>query len=144
MTTFLWGSWAGRLIITVPIDLPKLLQFYEFDVSVGEAQVNGPRQLLAYGHPARSSRSTNAAVPGNRAASNRAGVGRDAQFAVVQVTGWRVGRVGPDIHPHRLGKEWRQRGLLDARFRGEAPEFIGCGIEKRITGVAPAVNPQNS
>src|SRR5712691_1361538 len=78
-TAFLWGSWAGRLIVTVPINVPKLLQLYEFNVTVGEAQVDAPRKFLTQRHPARSRRGRNASMPGKGAAANRAGVGPDAQ-----------------------------------------------------------------
>src|ERR1043165_2356434 len=62
--TLLRGSGARRLIITMPMDIPKLLQLYEFNVAIGEAEVDGPRKFLARQHPARGRRGRNASVPG--------------------------------------------------------------------------------
>src|SRR6185503_3342512 len=71
----LLGSWVGWLIIAVPIEAPKFLEFYQFDVSVGAPDVDGSRQLLADGHVFWRHRSRLAAVSGECAATDGTGVG---------------------------------------------------------------------
>src|SRR5207245_11021126 len=103
----------GWLPITMPVVIPEIFKFRQFNVAISQTHVNRSGQFLTGSNIAWRAGSTATTVPRNGAATHRIS-GLSEWNAGVKVTAGLVGFQGPEIHPVCIQKERGQRRLLDA------------------------------
>src|SRR5438874_8933778 len=104
---------CGRLPISMPVVIPKVLKFRQFSVAIRQTHVNRPGQFLAGSNIAWRAGSTAATVPRNGATTYRIS-GLSEWNAGVKVTAGSDDFQGPEIHPVRIQKDGGLRRFLDA------------------------------
>src|SRR5213592_311316 len=96
-----------RLVASVPIKLPKVLQPHHFHMGIGETNCDTSRKLLASGKVSRRSPGASAEVPGNRATTHASTV--QTYIPGEQVACGMAFGIRPQIRPHRVHKKRRLR-----------------------------------
>src|SRR5712671_6703928 len=102
----------------MPIVFPKVFEFHQLSVAIGQPHVDCAGHFLSASHLAGSTRSAPAAMPRDRATTHL--VWRYTQgLSLVKISIGCVRFFGPRVHPILVEKHWSQHRLLNGRFSGE-------------------------
>src|SRR5439155_2106211 len=134
---------CGWLPITMPVVIPEVLKFRQFNVAIRQTHVNRSGQFLTGSNIARRAGSTATTVPSNGATTN--GISGLSEWnAGVKVTAGLVGFQRPEVHPVCIQKDRGLRRFLNAclcREQEFVPGVIRVGklhirIKPAVIGIA--------